>query len=60
LGCNSYAKTQYKIYWISMQSVTTFICLLQVGGICTQYSHGYWHFKSLFIICYCVVVLCGA
>lgn len=28
-----YTITQHKTYWISMQSVVTFICLLQVGAI---------------------------
>jgi len=31
--------TQYKINWISMQSIVKFICLLQVGTVCLQYSH---------------------
>jgi len=26
-------------YWISVQSVVKFICSLQVGAICLQYSH---------------------
>ena len=40
IWCCSYAITQYKINWISVRSVVKFICLLQVGAICLQYSHG--------------------
>jgi len=39
IWCCSYAISQYKINWIPMQSVVKFICLLQVGTICLQYSH---------------------
>ena len=38
IWCCSYAITHYKINWISMQSVVKFICLLQIGAICLQYS----------------------
>ena len=39
IWCCSCAITQYKINWLSVQSVVKFICLLQVGAIFLQYSH---------------------
>ena len=37
-------KKQYKMYWISMQSVATFICLLQFGAfICLLQFGAYSH-----------------
>jgi len=37
---------------IIMQSVVTFICLLQVGAICLQYSHDD---PKKFVLGYCIV-----
>ena len=53
LGCNSYAKTQYKMYWISMQSVAnSFVCCKFVPSVCNIHTKVINLNLQLFIICY--------
>ena len=59
-----------QIFWISMQSVVTFICLLQVCAICLRYSHDdvIGQLSQIFIVllefklqysCICCCIVCA-